>query len=261
MLGVFTACGQMCVGVERIYVMDAVYDEFVRRVTEKASGLRQGAPLESVVDVGAMTMPRQLEIIEELLADATQKGARILVGGKRRTELGGQFFEPTVLVDVDHSMRIAKEEQFGPVMVIMRVASEDEAVRKANDTAYGLGASVFTKDVARGERVARRIRAGMTVVNDYGLAYMIQALPFGGVGVSGFGRINGREGLRACCLEKAMVSDRVRVGGGVSVYPIRPATYDLTRNVIATIYGSGVRGRAASAARALTSLVSIIRSR
>lgn len=260
MLGVFTACGQMCVGVERVYVMDSVYDEFVRRVTEKASSLRQGAPLRDVVDVGAMTMPRQLDIIEELLADATKRGARILVGGRRRPDLGGQFFEPTVLVDVDHTMRIAKEEQFGPVMVIMKVRSEEEAIRLANDTAYGLGASVFTKDVPRGERVARRIRAGMTVVNDYGLAYMIQALPFGGVGVSGFGRINGREGLRACCLEKAMVSDRIRVGGGVSVYPIRPATFDLTRSVISTIYGSSFSSRARAAASAVKSLVSILRS-
>ncbi len=259
MLGVFTACGQMCVGVERLYVMDAVYDEFVQRVTEKARSLRQGPPLKETVDVGAMTMPRQLDIIEELLADAQKRGAKVLVGGRRRPDLGGQFFEPTVLVDVDHTMRIAKEEQFGPVMVIMRVSSEEEAVRLANDTAYGLGASVFTKDVARGERVARRIRAGMTVVNDYGLAYMIQALPFGGVGVSGFGRINGREGLRACCLEKAMVSDRVRIGGGVSVYPIRPATFDLTKNVIGTIYGSSLGARARAATGALKSLVSILR--
>jgi hypothetical protein len=157
-------------------------------------------------------------------------------------------------------MRIAKEEQFGPVMVIMKVRTEEEAVRLANDTAYGLGASVFTKDVARGERVARRIRAGMTVVNDYGLAYMIQALPFGGVGVSGFGRINGKEGLRACCLEKAMVSDRVRLGGGVSVYPIRPATFDLTRGVISMLYARGVGEKARAAGRVVKSLVSILRS-
>jgi acyl-CoA reductase-like NAD-dependent aldehyde dehydrogenase len=260
MLGVFTACGQMCVGVERIYVIDSVYDEFVRRVTAQAQALRQGPPLDGIVDVGAMTMPRQLDIIADLVADATSKGARALVGGKRRTDLGGQFFEPTILVDVDHTMRIAKEEQFGPVMVIMKVRSEDEAVRLANDSAYGLGASVFTKDVARGERVARRIRAGMTVVNDYGLAYMIQALPFGGVGVSGFGRINGKEGLRACCLEKAMVSDRVRLGGGVSVYPIRPATFDLTRGVISMLYARGVGEKARAAGRVVKSLVSILRS-
>ncbi len=259
MLGVFTACGQMCVGVERVYVMASVYDDFVRRVTEGASALRQGPPLGGDVDVGAMTMPRQLDILEELLEDATRKGARVVVGGRRRPDLGGQFFEPTVLVDVDHSMRIAKEEQFGPILVIFKVTSEEEAVRLANDTAYGLGSSVFTKDVARGERLGRRIRSGMTVVNDYGLAYMIQALPFGGVGVSGFGRINGKEGLRACCLEKAMVSDRVRLGGGVSVYPIRPATFELTRSVIGLLYGRGLPAKLAAAGRAVKSLISVVR--
>ena len=158
-------------------------------------------------------------------------------------------------------MDITQKEQFGPIMVIVRVRDEDHAVRLANDCPYALGSSVFSKDVKRAERLARRIRAGMTVVNDYGLAYMIQALPFGGVGLSGFGRINGKEGLRACCNEKAMVTDRVRLGGGVAVYPIRPATFDLTKSAIGLIYSRGVGAKARAAATLVKSLISVARAR
>ncbi|NUP05894.1 MAG: aldehyde dehydrogenase family protein [Polyangiaceae bacterium] len=263
MLGVFTACGQMCVGAERIYVFDAVYERFLDMVKSRVKKLRQGPTLDpsNMVDLGAMTMPGQLDILERLVADAVAKGAKVLSGGKRRTELKGQFFEPTVLVDVDHSMDITQKEQFGPIMVIVRVKDEDHAVKLANDCPYALGSSVFSKDVARAERIARRIRAGMTVVNDYGLAYMIQALPFGGVGLSGFGRINGKEGLRACCNEKAMVSDRVRLGGGVAVYPIRPSTFDLTKSAIGLIYSRGVGAKAKAAASLVKSLVNVARGR
>ncbi len=243
MLGVYTACGQMCVGVERVYVFDDIYDAFVTRVTEAARNLRQGPPLEALVDVGSMTMPKQLDIIEDLLRDATEKGARVLTGGKRNQRAGDQFFEPTILVDVDHRMRITQEEQFGPVMVIIKVRSDEEAISLANDSRYGLGSSVFTQNRARGERMARRIRSGMTVVNDYGIAYMMQALPFGGVGVSGYGRINGREGLRACCHVKTMVSDRLPISAGVSVYPIKKQTYPISAAAVRVLFGSGLKQR------------------
>jgi acyl-CoA reductase-like NAD-dependent aldehyde dehydrogenase len=268
MLGVFTACGQMCVGAERLYVYDAVYDEFVRRVTAHVSGLRQGPPLgAATVDVGAMTMPRQLDVLDDLIADAVRKGARVLVGGNRRDanqadeEGVGQFFAPTVLVDVDHTMRITQEEQFGPVMVIMRVHSDEEAVRLANDCPYALGSSVFTRDARRGERIARGIRAGMTVVNDYGLAYMIQSLPFGGVGLSGFGRINGREGLRACCNTKAVVTDRVPLGAGVSVYPVAPETSGVLADAVRLLYGEGIGVRARALVGAARGALAIARRR
>ena len=243
MLGVFTASGQMCVAAERLYVFDAVYDELVRRVVDQTRKLRQGPPTEDRggdFDVGALTMPRQLDIVERLVNDAVARGARAVVGGRRNRSWKGQFFEPTVLVDVDHTMAIAREETFGPVMTIVRVRDEDEAVRLANDSAYGLGASVFTRDRKRGERIARRITAGTVVVNDYGLGYMMQAAPFGGVRGSGFGRINGREGLRACCNGKTVVTDRLPIRQAVSFYPIRKATFPLLQSVISLLYGRGL---------------------
>jgi acyl-CoA reductase-like NAD-dependent aldehyde dehydrogenase len=260
MLGVFTACGQMCVAAERLYVFDGIYDAFVHKVTEAASKLRQGPPTRDAggeFDVGAMTMPRQLDIIERQVADAVAKGARAVVGGKRNDTLRGQFFQPTVLVDVTHDMAIAREETFGPVMTIIRVRDEAEAIRLANDCAYGLGSSVFTRDSARGERIAKQISAGMTVVNDYGLAYMMQSAPFGGVGISGFGRINGREGLRECCNVKTVVTDKLPIHQGMSFYPIRKATFPLLQNVISILYGRGVTARVkglAGAARSLWSM-------
>lgn len=249
MLGVFTAAGQMCVGAERIYVMDSVHDAFVGKVVERVEKMRQGPPEASLVDIGATTMPRQLEIIQALVDDAVQKGARLHTGGKSTLRDGGTYYQPTVLSEVTHSMRITQEEVFGPVMVIMRTSDERDAIAKANDCPYGLGSSVFTGDLERGERIARGIKAGMTVINDYGLAYMMQSLPFGGTKISGFGRINGREGLRECCNVKAIVNDRLPFGKAVAIHPIRPHTYAVVENAVRLIYskGAGNKTRAAMA--------------
>jgi acyl-CoA reductase-like NAD-dependent aldehyde dehydrogenase len=246
MLGVFTASGQMCVAAERLYVFDAVYDELVRRVTDRVRKLRQGPPGEDPggqLDVGAITMPRQLEIIQRQIDDAVGKGARVLTGGQRSRSLKGQFWEPTVVVDATHEMALVREETFGPVMTILRVRDEDEAVRLANDTAFGLGSSVFTTDPRRGERIASRISAGMTVVNDWGVAYLMQAAPFGGVRASGFGRINGPEGLRACCNVKTVVTDRLPIHRTVSLHPVRAATYPLLTGAVGLVYGGSLARR------------------
>jgi acyl-CoA reductase-like NAD-dependent aldehyde dehydrogenase len=262
MLGVFTACGQMCVAAERLYVFSGIYDQFVSAVVERARALRQGPPAADRggdFDVGALTMPRQLAIIQRQVDDAVSKGARLLCGGRRNPHYPGQFYEPTVLVDCDHSMAVVREETFGPVMTILRVDSEAEAIRLANDTVYGLGSSVFTKDRRRAERIAAGISAGMTVVNDYGIAYMMQSAPFGGVRTSGFGRINGREGLRACCNTKTVVTDKLPLHLPLSLYPIRQATFPLLESAVGLIYGHGLQQRGKAALGVARNLVQLVR--
>ncbi len=159
--------GQTCISIERVYVEAPVYDEFVGKVTEKMRALRVGAPKgPGSVDVGAITFPPQLDTIKEHVDDAVDKGARVLVGGKAVENVSGRFYEPTVLVDVDHTMKVMTEETFGPTLPIMKVADADEAVRLANESPYGLGASVFSRDVERGEAIARRLESGAANVND-----------------------------------------------------------------------------------------------
>ena len=243
LVGTLTSAGQLCMAAERIYVFDAVHDEFVAMAARILGQLRQGNPLgELKVDVGAMTMPGQVDIVERLVDDAVARGARVIVGGKRSPT--GQFFQPTLLVDVDHSMAIMREETFGPVMAVMRVRDEHEAIALANDCAYGLSSSVFTRDHARGERITRQIVAGSTVINDFAMHYMAQDLPFGGVRGSGFGRLNGPEGLRGMCNTKAVVSDRLPFHNALKMYPVKPAAYDTARGVFKLLYSGSLAGRA-----------------
>ena len=165
--------GQICMSVERVYVEEPVHDAFVQKVVEKTRALRHGAaPLEpGQVDVGAMTHPPQVDIVRSHVQDAIDKGAEVLVGGKA-PEGPGQFFEPTVLTGVDHTMKIMTDETFGPTLPIMKVRDADEAVQLANDSRYGLNSSVFSKDVAKGEAVARRLEAGNACVNDALMNYL-----------------------------------------------------------------------------------------
>jgi acyl-CoA reductase-like NAD-dependent aldehyde dehydrogenase len=188
--------GQSCTSTERVYVEEPIYDEFVRLVTDRVRGLRQSAPGgPGSVDLGAVISPPQADIIERHVNDAVEKGARVLAGGARRDD-NGHFFEPTVLVDVDHTMACMREETFGPTVPIMKVRDAEEAVRLANDTSYGLQASVWTKDAAKGERLARRIEAGSVTVNDAMVNYVALELPMGGWKESGLGTRHGADGIR-----------------------------------------------------------------
>jgi acyl-CoA reductase-like NAD-dependent aldehyde dehydrogenase len=238
----FIASGQMCLAAERVLVFDRVYDEFVRKVQDITLRLRQGAPLSGkLVDVGAMTMPAQVELVEQLVKDAVAKGASLKAGGGRAQKKPSKhYFEPTILADVTQDMRIMHEETFGPVMVIVRVPDEDEAVRIANETEYGLSSSVFSKDAARARRIADRIVAGSTCINDWALMYMVQDLPFGGVKGSGFGRLNGREGLRACTNVKAVIEDRLPIHRAIELFPGRHYDYDVTREGVRLLYARGL---------------------
>ena len=254
--GSFIAAGQNCLAAERTLVMDGIYDRFVARVTELAGQLRQGPPRRGRVDVGALVTPHQLEIVEHLVQDALSKGARAVVGGKRGRG-PGNFFEPTVLVDVTEDMKIMHEETFGPVMVICRVRDDEEAVRIANGTQYGLGLTVLSTDRQRAKRIADGIETGGVSMNDFGLTYMAQDLPFGGVRGSGFGRLNGREGLRACTNPRAVLEDRLPLHFASKVFPVGEHDYDTFRGVVRTLYGEGVQGRLAG----LRDLVGTLRRR
>ncbi len=240
MTGVFIAAGQNCLAAERFIVFDAVYDAFVSRVVELTRALRQGPPLgDAVVDVGAMVSAGQLEIVERLVNDAVEKGAKALVGGHRVLSEVGNYYAPTVLVDVPENAAILHEETFGPVMVILRAKDDDEAIRIANSTEFGLSSTVMTKSQARARRYAEELVAGGTCHNDFGFTYMNMDLPFGGVRASGFGRLNGREGLRACCNAKAVLIDKLPFSAPAKLYPIGPLDYAMARETIRGIYGRG----------------------
>jgi acyl-CoA reductase-like NAD-dependent aldehyde dehydrogenase len=220
--GAFMNSGQVCISVERVYVEEPIATEFTRRVVEKTKALRQGIDSDDGdgrVDVGAMTFPKQIETVEEHVRDAVERGALVETGGQRKPGLKGRFYEPTVLSNVDHSMAIMRDETFGPVLPIMRVRDADEALRLANDSRYGLNASVFTSDGKSGERLASRIEAGSVCVNDVITGVAVTDVPFGGVKESGSGRRHGASGIRRFTTEQAIVSDRFGLSREVIWYP------------------------------------------
>jgi acyl-CoA reductase-like NAD-dependent aldehyde dehydrogenase len=233
--------GQTCISIERVYVEAPVYDAFVAKVTEKARALRHGPPDgPGAVDVGAMTHGPQVDVVERHVEDARAKGARIVVGG-RREDRPGQWFEPTVLVDVDHDMAIMREETFGPTLPIMRVADADEAVRLANDSPYGLSASVFSGDVGRGEAVARRLESGSVCVNDALVNYYALELPMGGAKASGMGYRHGPGGIRKFTQHQALLVSRLHLKRDVHMYPYRAGTSRLLARGLRFLYGRGDR--------------------
>jgi acyl-CoA reductase-like NAD-dependent aldehyde dehydrogenase len=199
--------GQVCLSVERIYVEEPVYDEFVAKLTKAVGELRQGADgKKPAKDVGAMTSPNQRAIVEAHVADAIDKGARALTGG-RAVDGPGDYYEPTVLVDVDHSMKVMRDETFGPVVGVMKVRDAEEALRHANDTRYGLAASVFG-DKQRAERLGRRIEAGAVNINDVIVNYVLMDVPMGGWKESGIGFRHGEYGIKKYCRPGSVIVTR-----------------------------------------------------
>jgi acyl-CoA reductase-like NAD-dependent aldehyde dehydrogenase len=207
--GAFVNAGQACLSVERCYVHRSLYESFAQACAEKTKQLRVGDGMDPNTDVGPMIRERQVQIVESHIEDATARGAKVLAGAKRLPELGVNFFAPTVLADVTHDMRIMRQETFGPVLPIMAFDNDDEAIRLANDSEYGLAASVWTRDSRRGERLARRIHAGTVMVNDVISCFGISEAPHGGVKASGLGRTHGRFGLEEMVRVKYLDIDRM----------------------------------------------------
>ncbi|GGS81200.1 succinic semialdehyde dehydrogenase [Planobispora rosea] len=219
----FTNAGQLCISIERLYVHDAVYDAFTDKFVRLTQNMRLGSGLDWNVQMGSLTSRRQLEAVSAHVDDAVAKGARVLAGGRARPDLGPLFYEPTVLADVDETMDLCREETFGPVVSIYRFSDEAEAVEKANDTVYGLNASVWTRNVARGRALAARIKAGTVNLNEgYGSAYASYDAPMGGMKSSGLGRRHGAEGL----LKYTEVQNIASQASWLGFEPILGMTYD-----------------------------------
>jgi acyl-CoA reductase-like NAD-dependent aldehyde dehydrogenase len=234
--------GQTCIAIERVYVEEPAYDEFVSKVVEKVNRMRQGPSTgPASAEIGSMTLAEQLSIVEDHVRDALAKGARALTGGKRRAG-AGLFYEPTVLVDVDHSMKAMTEETFGPTLPIMKVADVEEALKLANDSPYGLGASVFAGDASHGEAIARRIEAGAVCVNDAMLNYVAVELPMGGWKASGMGTRHGAGGIRKYTKQQSLLISRLHLKRDLYMFPYRPAVSKLLFRAVRLVYG-GRRGR------------------
>ncbi|MGH2917023.1 MAG: aldehyde dehydrogenase family protein [Solirubrobacteraceae bacterium] len=231
--------GQTCISIERAYVEEPVYDEFVAKVAKIVGGLRQGqSTAAGTVEVGSMTFPKQIEIVEDHVQDALAKGARALTGGKRR-EGPGLFYEPTVLVDVNHSMKAMTQETFGPTLPIMRVADAEEAIALANDSPYGLGAAIYTGDAKRGRQLARRLQSGAVCINDALLNYFAVEMPQGGWKTSGLGSRHGRQGIRKFTKQQSLLVSRVHLKRDPFMFPYRATTSKLLFGAVRLLYGRG----------------------
>lgn len=238
--GIFNS-GQVCISVERVYAVDAVYDELVEKVAAALGALRQGAGARD--DVGAMVTKEQVDTVERHVQEARQRGARVLVGGERGTK--GNFFAPTLLVDVDHTMSCMTEETFGPTLPIMRVADEAEAITLANDSEYGLSATVWTRDLGRGRRVADQLEVGAVNINDVFSNLFAVGLPHSGWKSSGMGaRLGGAQGLRKYCRVQAITEPRMPVTTKeLTWYPYSARRTAIAGRVLRLAAGRGLRQR------------------
>jgi acyl-CoA reductase-like NAD-dependent aldehyde dehydrogenase len=238
--GALSNSGQVCISVERVYVDERVHDDFVDRVVAKVGELRQGDPNEDV-DIGSMTSDSQLHIVETQVEDARSKGAKILAGGRRIEGKRGLWYEPTVVTEVDNSMTLMRDETFGPVIAIQKVKDESEAIELANDSNFGLSASVWSKDREGAMNIARRIEAGAVCVNDHMIHMMIPEVSMGGIKESGVGHRHGSEGIRKFCEEQTLVIDRFGLKKEALWYPGFKNRAKVFRRVLNLLFRSGLR--------------------
>lgn len=243
--------GQNCAGAERFYVHQDIYSKFVAEVVRIVKSVTAGPPLSGKYDMGAICMQEHSEKLQNLVNEALDKGAEF-AGRGSFGNLGedavDQFFPPTVLVNVNHSMQLMQEEAFGPILPIMKFSSDEEVVKLANDSRYGLGCAVFSGSQRRAKAIASQIHCGMAAINDFASTYMCQSLPFGGVKDSGFGRFAGIEGLRACCLVKSVVEDRwwpfikTKIPKPIQ-YPVADNGFEFQESLVEALYGLNVWDR------------------
>jgi acyl-CoA reductase-like NAD-dependent aldehyde dehydrogenase len=230
--GLFNA-GQSCIAVERIYVEEGVYDQFVSKLTSKVGELRTGMDAMGSFssDFGALANDAQIEIVERHVQDAIDKGAKVATGGKRTGE--GLVYAPTVLLDVDHTMQCMTEETFGPTLPVMKVSGEGEAVRLANDSPYGLSGSVWTADQKRGVEIARQLETGSVSVNNAMATIFQFPLPFGGWKQSGIGsRFGGAEGMLKYCRQQSVTTEKIHLGSEIHWYPYSPRRVKLQARLV-----------------------------
>jgi succinate-semialdehyde dehydrogenase/glutarate-semialdehyde dehydrogenase len=236
--GGFSNAGQVCISVERVYAHRDVADRLTQRMVELTKELRIGDPNEGSVDIGAIIFPKQIDIAEAHIQDAVSKGAKLLAGGKR-VPGPGQFFEPTLLGDCNHTMTVMRDEIFGPVVPIMRVDSDEEALRLANESHLGLNAYVFSRDRAYAHRLAERVQAGSICVNDVLSNGGCPEAPFGGIKQSGFGRIMGDDSLREMCDVRHISVDRIATSTDPLWFPYTDKGLALARKAIKLVLGGG----------------------
>lgn len=218
--GALMNCGQTCTSIERVYVEAPVYAQFVDKIVARVQAIRQG-PSENEVEVGCLTSEAQLKEIETQVDEALAKGAKALTGGRRNPNLPGYYYEPTVVVDADHSMKLLTEETFGPIIPIVKVKDADDALRMANDSRYGLSGCVFAGDKALAQRLAEEMNNGSVSINDSLVSFIVTDAPMGARKDSGFGYRHGAAGIRKFCQQKTIVIDRF---GLKEEFPWYPAT-------------------------------------
>ena len=229
--GAFSNAGQICVSVERLYVQDTIYEKFVQRVTEETQKIRLGDGVEA--DIGPIIHPPQKKIIADHINDALQKGAKNTTPIVRR----GNYWGPVLLRDADHGMKVMTEETFGPVLPIMPFRTEDQAVALANDSIYGLNASVWSRDLKKARRVARRIVSGNCAINNVIVNIANPSTPFGGEKMSGFGRYHGPEGLYTFSRTKTVMVNRGLLKKEINWFPYRRAGLTAVKALMNLLYG------------------------
>ncbi len=239
MWGGFTTAGQSCTSIERLYVQDTIYHEFIKRLVEKTKKLKTSVPNRDIksydnCDVGSITADYQIAKIEEHIEEALSKGAVLECGGI--TEKGSAHMLPTIISKVTHEMKLGSEETFGPVIAVMKFSTEEEAIKLANDSVYGLSASVWSKDMKRAERVAKAIKTGNVAINNHMLTEANPALPFGGVKDSGIGRYKGDEGLTTFSNSKSILLDKQSSVIDIQWYPFTSTKGAIMNNIMQAFY-------------------------